>query len=81
MKGAPDPEIVEEPSRHRFVLAAQEQAAELVYREDGGRLVLVHTAVPAALRRRGIGGRLFRAALARARRTGECVAPVCPFAR
>ena len=55
--------------------------AELVYRHNGRRLVLVHTEVTDELGGRGIGGRLVKAALDQARTNGWTVVPWCPFAR
>jgi predicted GNAT family acetyltransferase len=66
---------------HRFELTLDGSTAELVYRLNGGRLVLVHTEVPESLEGHGIGGRLVRAAVARAARDGLTVVPVCPYAR
>jgi predicted GNAT family acetyltransferase len=74
-------DITDDPSTSRFVHTADGLEAELVYRAEDGRLVLVHTGVPDELGGQGLGGRLVRAALARAVRTGEVVAPWCPFAR
>lgn len=73
--------IVDDPSTSRFVHVEDGHEAELVYRAEEGRLVLVHTGVPDELGGRGLGGRLVRAAIARAARTGETVVPWCPFAR
>jgi predicted GNAT family acetyltransferase len=66
---------------HRFVYVEEGIEAQLVYLEEDGELVLVHTEVPDALRGRGIGGRLVRAAAERASITGETVVPLCPFTR
>jgi predicted GNAT family acetyltransferase len=74
-------DVVDEPERHRFRYSEDGADAELVYRVDGDRLVLVHTEVPKALGGRGVGGRLVRAAVERAERSGETVLPWCPFAR
>ena len=73
--------IVDEAATGRFVHVEDGHEAELVYRAEEGRLVLVHTGVPEELGGRGLGGRLVRAAIARAVRTGETIAPWCPFAR
>ena len=73
-------DVEDREGEHRFVIADADGDAQLVYRVRGDRLVLVHTEVPEALNGRGIGGRLVRAAIERARRTGETVVPSCPFA-
>jgi predicted GNAT family acetyltransferase len=65
----------------RFELRAGGYLAELKYRRNGNRLVLIHTEVPAELAGHGIGGRLVAAAIDRAAQEGETVVPLCPFAR
>ncbi len=65
----------------RFEIRAGGQLAELVYRANGGRLVLVHTGVPPELGGQGLGGRLVTAAVGRAARDGLTIVPLCPFAR
>lgn len=77
----PDGGIVDDPATSRFVHRADGLEAELTYRAEPGRLTLTHTGVPDELGGRGLGGRLVRAAVERARRTGEVLAPWCPFAR
>ncbi|HUB37371.1 MAG TPA: GNAT family N-acetyltransferase [Streptosporangiaceae bacterium] len=57
------------------------QLAELRYRTRAGRLILVHTEVPAALEGRGLGGELVRAAIRKARAESMTLVPLCPFAR
>ena len=74
-------EIVDEQEGRRFVYREAGGEAELTYRLNGTRLVLVHTEVPDALGGRGVGGRLVRAAVERARAKGETIVPSCPFAR
>lgn len=81
------PTVADDTEAHRFVLTATdpvsgaELEAELTYRVEGDRLVLVHTSVPDQLGGRGIGGQLVRAAVSRAQRAGEILAPWCEFAR
>jgi uncharacterized protein len=67
--------------RSRFVLEEAGSTAELVYRNEPGRLVLIHTDVPDPLADRGIGGRLVQAAVERAKTEGLTIVPWCPFAR
>jgi uncharacterized protein len=76
-----EPDVVDDEAGTRFEIRANGQVAELVYRRNGRRLVLVHTEVPAELEGRGIGGRLVRAAVDRAARDGLTIVPLCPFAR
>ena len=76
-----EPAVVDEASNHRFVLTVGGHEAELVYRTNGRRLVLVHTEVPEPLGGQGIGGLLVSAAAERARREDLILVPVCPYAR
>ena len=76
-----DTPIVDNTAAGRFELRDGEHLAELVYRIDGKRLVLVHTGVPDELGGRGLGGELVRAALGKARAEDLVIDPQCPFAR
>ena len=72
--------IVNNEAAHRFEARFAEGVAVLQYQyRNDGALVLVHTEVPPALRRRGIATRLASAALAFARDNRLEVVPVCPF--
>jgi uncharacterized protein len=75
------PPVTDNQAGSRFELRAGGHLAELMYRRNGKRLVLIHTEVPAELAGQGIGGRLVRAAIDRAERDGMTVVPLCPFAR
>ena len=74
-------EIVDVPAESRYVARQDGNEAELVYRLDGDRLVLVHTGVPDALGGHGLGGRLVQTAVERARAGALTLVPWCPFAR
>ena len=76
-----DVQVVDVPAEGRFVARVDGAEAELVYRLNGNRLVLVHTGVPDELSGRGIGGRLVIEAISRAGAQGLTVVPWCPFAR
>ena len=76
-----DAEVVDATDGNRFVVRGDGGEAELVYRIEGDRLELIHTGVPEEWGGRGIGGRLVRAALLRARSEHLTVVPWCPFAR
>jgi len=82
MSGVSDiPQVTDIQAGSRFELTADGNRAELAYLLSNGRLVLIHTEVPAALSGRGLGGVLVSAALDRAARDGLTVVPLCPFAR
>jgi predicted GNAT family acetyltransferase len=81
MNNVPTSEVRDVPAEHRFVVQQDGAIAELVYRAEPGRLILVHTGVPDALGGRGIGGSLVRAAVTRAAAEQRTVVPWCPFAR
>ena len=76
-----DEQVSDNQARSRFEFRAGGQLAELVYRLNGPRLVLIHTEVPAAFEGQGIGGKLVTAAVDRAVRDGLTIVPLCPFAR
>jgi uncharacterized protein len=78
---ATNAEVVDLPAEGRFVVKGADGEAELVYALDADRLELLHTEVPEAWSGHGIGSRLIRAALARARSEGLTVVPWCPYAR
>ncbi|HEY2576668.1 MAG TPA: GNAT family N-acetyltransferase [Streptosporangiaceae bacterium] len=74
-------QVTDNQAASRFELTVDGQLAELRYRRNGKRLVLVHTEVPPELEGRGLGGALVAAAIERAAREGLTVVPLCPFAR
>jgi predicted GNAT family acetyltransferase len=74
-------EVIDVPEQGRFELDVDGHIAELYYRVEGSRLVLIHTEVPDALGGKGIGGLLVRAAVDRAASDGLTIVPRCPFAR
>jgi uncharacterized protein len=74
-------EVTDNQAQSRFELHADGFLAELIYRRNGRRLVLIHTEVPAELEGRGFGGRLVAAAVSRAAREDLTLVPLCPFAR
>jgi hypothetical protein len=78
---ADDAPVVDDAASGRYVLREGGAEAELVYVIDGDRMTLVHTGVPDEWGGHGIGGRLVRAALARAAVNELTVVPLCPFAR
>jgi predicted GNAT family acetyltransferase len=74
-------QVVDDQAGSRFEFAADGQLAELRYRRNGDRFVLLHTSVPPKLEGRGIGGQLVLAAIGKAAAGGLTVVPLCPFAR
>jgi uncharacterized protein len=75
------PAVINNEAASRFEVQEDGRLAELTYRRNGKRLVLVHTEVPVELEGRGLGGRLVSAAVDHAAREGMTVVPLCPFAR
>ena len=80
----PTPEsapVTQDPNDDRFVRRDDDLESVLRYRAGNGRLVLLHTEVPDALRGQGIAGRLVQAAVDRAETSGETVLPSSPYTR
>jgi len=73
--------ITDNQAESRFELWADGRLAELLYRRNGNRFILLHTEVPEELEGGGLGGALVRAAVDHAKREGMTVVPLCPFAR
>jgi uncharacterized protein len=78
---ADDAPVVDDTAGSRFVISEGSTEAELIYARQGDRPILVHTEVPEVWGGHGIGGRLVRAALARAKADGLTLVPWCPYAR
>ncbi|HTI88760.1 MAG TPA: GNAT family N-acetyltransferase [Alphaproteobacteria bacterium] len=64
---------------HRYELEAEGETALAYYRREPGVIIFTHVEVPYAVSGRGIGSRLVRGALDRARAEGLKVVPRCPF--
>ncbi len=78
--GRPDDLVIEHyPAAGIFAAELGGQKAELEYRREPGRLVFLHTEVPAAFRGKGIADKLAHAGLEFARAQGLAVVPLCPF--
>jgi predicted GNAT family acetyltransferase len=75
------PQVTDNQAKSRFEAHLGDSVAELLYRRNGNRLVLIHTEVPEQLEGHGIGGALVTAAIGRAAGDGMTVVPLCPFAR
>ena len=66
--------------QHRFELQVGEALAFVAYRDlPNGARVFVHTEVPPAIERHGVGTRLVKAALDEAKAAGRHVVAQCPF--
>lgn len=81
MTDSNDAVVSDNQAGSRLEVHADGELAELIYRKNGNRLVLVHTEVPEALGGHGIGGKLVLAALDKAVANGMTVVPLCPYAR
>jgi uncharacterized protein len=73
--------VRDNPDAHRYEIAIGAQTAFLEYRRRPGVVVLVHTEVPPALRRQGLGAKLARFALDSARAAGLRTVVLCPFVK
>jgi hypothetical protein len=66
-------------AKNRFELDADGHTAFIFYSMEPDVITFVHTEVPQELSGRGVGSRLVRGALERARALGLKVVPKCPF--
>jgi hypothetical protein len=73
--------VLDDTAASRFVIREGGAEAELIYLVEGDCMLLLHTEVPEEWGGRGVGSRLVRAALERARANALTVVPWCPFAR
>jgi uncharacterized protein len=71
--------VRDDSARRRFVLEVGGELAFVDYRRDGGKLLLTHAEVPAALRGGGVGSELVKGTLQLVRQRGEKVVPLCSF--
>lgn len=75
-------EIREEmgPSGGRYVAVVEGHEAEMTYSRASAHLIIIdHTAVPDALRGKGVGQALALHAVEEARAGGWKIIPLCPF--
>ena len=75
------PEVVDNPSQSRFEIVEDTGIAVLEYRQQAGKLALIHTGVPKEMEGHGYGGALVKAAIERARSEGLEILPYCPYAK
>lgn len=75
------PTVTHDEDGHRFTVAGDDAAAELVYRTAGNQIIFLHTEVPPEKEGRGIGSALVKTGLEYAREQGMEVVPLCPFVR
>jgi uncharacterized protein len=71
--------IDHDPGSRRFTTRVDGYEAELIYRQQGARLIIDHTGVPEAIGGRGVAGELVKAALDYARAQGLRVVPACSY--
>jgi predicted GNAT family acetyltransferase len=82
LRAPPPPEIRDNPEADRLeIFVGGERAGHASYRRTEGTISYTHTEIKPEFEGRGLGGRLIRAALDRAREEGLEVLPVCPFVR
>jgi predicted GNAT family acetyltransferase len=70
------------PSGGRWHVVLDGHEAEMTFSRASATLIIIdHTAVPDALRGRGVGQALVERAVLDARREGFRIIPLCPFAK
>src|SRR5579862_3389159 len=73
--------VINNAAQHRFELEVSGHLAASYYKREGDVITFEHTEVPAELGGQGIGSRLVKDALDRARRNGWRVGAQCPLAQ
>ena len=77
-----EPQVVEDPTAHRFeILVDGEVAGFTDYRDRGNRRAFTHTETEPGYEGRGLASKLVAALLDDARAHGLEVLPYCPFVR
>ena len=74
-----DAEVVDNPERSRFELPVGGAVAFAEYRDEDGRVLLLHTEVPQELSGQGVGSRLAKGVFEALRGRGARVVAECPF--
>jgi predicted GNAT family acetyltransferase len=75
-------ELEEAGSHGRYSVTVEGHTAEMTYSRSSPHLIIIdHTAVPDALRGKGVGQALAAHAIEAARKGGWKIIPLCPFMR
>jgi predicted GNAT family acetyltransferase len=78
----PPPEIRDDPEAGRLrIFVDGRRAGYAAYRRRPGTIAYTHTEIEPEFEGKGLGGKLVREALDRARAEGLGVLPFCPFVR
>jgi len=75
------PSVIDNPKLNRYEIHIGSLVGFLLYERSDKSVALIHTEVPAELRGRHLGEALVQAAVDEARRNGQMIVAVCPFAR
>jgi predicted GNAT family acetyltransferase len=82
LRPPPAPEFRDDPEAGRLrILVGGRRAGYVAYRRRPGAIALTHTEIEPEFEGTGLGGKLVREALSRARADGMAVLPFCPFVR
>lgn len=73
--------VTDNAAEGRYEMGVGGKTAVVGYNRKDGILYLTHTEVPEELEGQGIGSKLVKHVLDKARSDGEKVAPWCPFVR
>jgi predicted GNAT family acetyltransferase len=75
-------EVINNPAASRFeVQLGDGKLAQLIYRMEGDRIIMVHTEVPDEFGGRGIAGKMAHAALEYAKAQQYSVVAQCPYVK
>jgi predicted GNAT family acetyltransferase len=74
------PELKDSAAQGRFEMVENGETVFADYRRAGTSWIIDHVEAPEALRGTGAAGRFMEALVARAKREGATLVPVCPYA-
>ncbi|HEX8665893.1 MAG TPA: GNAT family N-acetyltransferase [Beijerinckiaceae bacterium] len=74
-----DTDVVDNSRESRFEMAVGDALAVAYYKQEDGRVLLLHTEVPQELSGQGIGSKLAKGVFESLRRRGARVVAQCPF--
>ena len=74
-------QLIDNQEHHQYEFHIEGHIAKIEYKKARGKIYLIHTEVPEALKGRGIGTRLVKSVLEDIQEKGLELVPLCPFVK